>query len=753
MEKKHYCNRIFVDISMNGIAAINRDFYILKFEEDKDIDWLKHTKSSALDILKYQIQALSIAHLGGKQFYALFHRKDYENVHQLEAKVGELLRGIAKESAESITIKHIQITPSFMSGKHMMDNKRHLGQLLFNALPVLRAESAEFMSNAAGKLYQIVGDKAKTFTPQGDAKPCVKGYQTVNIQLDWLVYNNFLCLSLNVQAFTNWRVKHWLRKDVRHKPDKEFPFFVVDPDTRTMRRTDFREKDVYASSNTVFVPYQIADQRKPVPLFDASSWDKFRVTKAGILYKFNKQVAETLGQYLKIEFDKAESGKQLEEQFNGSLSDKVAVRLKSFFNRYGELNIVDIVNDETSADLAEKISTQLKALDLLRGCNVRTSPTLVSGKPNIRLLHNANYYEDKRLKDPKNDLNPDDFVQDLTIESLVKTPKKGVTEVAKDATLKPALENILKELYIKQDIFEQKITICEWKQEGEWLFVTKAEDVKDADFVAVRIKSTGSLYFMRCAFDALPKDEVFQEAVTEWTRSKKRLECIMVAPDGGINFIEHTKLLVYPDVFGVGDKLMDFKEKKFFTNTELTEIFDDFLNTYPKFQFAAEYKAIGAKWAGWKAEIEKKELIDLLKNVGDADKKQKKIAPTFATFFEKKTGISLVFGGRDKKSAGLTFPLNINYTPQSKEMSYYVGQTYDKDRPVKQTVVNASHVRKLTLEHGDILYDKELLSWLNVDFVKHKDLTVLPYPVKYLREWVKSQSAEKSVEKLVNEAV
>lgn len=43
------------------------------------------------------------------------------------------------------------------------------------------------------------------------------------------------------------------------------------------------------------------------------------------------------------------------------------------------------------------------------------------------------------------------------------------------------------------------------------------------------------------------------------------------------------------------------------------------------------------------------------------------------------------------------------------------------------------------IEPGDdsnLIFDK-LLPLMNVDFVKNGDLTVVPFPIKYLREWIK----------------
>jgi hypothetical protein len=42
----------------------------------------------------------------------------------------------------------------------------------------------------------------------------------------------------------------------------------------------------------------------------------------------------------------------------------------------------------------------------------------------------------------------------------------------------------------------------------------------------------------------------------------------------------------------------------------------------------------------------------------------------------------------------------------------------------------------VTIEDAPILFD-ELIETMNVDFVKHEGLTVLPFPFKYIKEYLK----------------
>lgn len=61
---------------------------------------------------------------------------------------------------------------------------------------------------------------------------------------------------------------------------------------------------------------------------------------------------------------------------------------------------------------------------------------------------------------------------------------------------------------------------------------------------------------------------------------------------------------------------------------------------------------------------------------------------------------------------------------------YYVGSNN-----LNQSVANASVVRLAEGLDGSEVFLRDLLPMMSATFVKHKQLTVIPFPVKYLREW------------------
>ncbi len=77
--------------------------------------------------------------------------------------------------------------------------------------------------------------------------------------------------------------------------------------------------------------------------------------------------------------------------------------------------------------------------------------------------------------------------------------------------------------------------------------------------------------------------------------------------------------------------------------------------------------------------------------------------------------------------------IDINCIPLSeKRLLYSVG---DVGSGVSDTLEKAVNVRLVEAWEGSVLFFEDLMELLDVYFVRHKQLTVLPYPFKYLREW------------------
>ncbi len=112
-----------------------------------------------------------------------------------------------------------------------------------------------------------------------------------------------------------------------------------------------------------------------------------------------------------------------------------------------------------------------------------------------------------------------------------------------------------------------------------------------------------------------------------------------------------------------------------------------------------------------------------------------KIAAHLRSSLYNKYGIRLSFP-KKKISLDTLFDasLNIKYFRETDfEAYYFVG---DRRENVQFSFKDACHLRKVVAVNGSKLILKELLPTMNVDFVRTGQSTVVPFPFKYLREYM-----------------
>jgi hypothetical protein len=84
--------------------------------------------------------------------------------------------------------------------------------------------------------------------------------------------------------------------------------------------------------------------------------------------------------------------------------------------------------------------------------------------------------------------------------------------------------------------------------------------------------------------------------------------------------------------------------------------------------------------------------------------------------------------------------LNINYFMESdSEAHYFVGQRREN---IQSSLKDSSHLRKIVAEKGSNLVFKDILKTMDVDFVRTGQSTVLPFPFKYIREYMEMEKAQ-----------
>ena len=106
-------------------------------------------------------------------------------------------------------------------------------------------------------------------------------------------------------------------------------------------------------------------------------------------------------------------------------------------------------------------------------------------------------------------------------------------------------------------------------------------------------------------------------------------------------------------------------------------------------------------------------------------------------FIFDRTGVLIGDNKKDKDNRERLFGglLGIRHFIQGNAQYYYSGYI---DKTLNRSLPHACRIRKVC-STGQVLHFERYLPLLEVDFVRASGWTVLPFPFKYLREWMAQQ--------------
>lgn len=698
---------------------IQEDFFIFRFADEQ---WLAKKDDSLLDTLKHRLSGvLSVAYLRGKQFYCLFDAK------KMSDPAGYLANEILPLLSELDPSG--QITAKFVlpdaRGKAATIDERHLLQLLLNALPnlALRAGEREPFNNLTGRLFFVVNSK------KWSNSDYVGQYETLDLSLKHDDYPS-LVIETDVKTFTNFILKKIT--SANGKQNDELRLFAIDPPSRTMRRIRWGQKDEFGKQ-CLFIHAQKTDKRAVIPLLQLDKFDAFEKSKCGVLFKLLNQVEKYLQFYFlePLRLLPPDFQQLIKCSFKSEHEVKSKQRIREFFADQ-TVAIVDSVGDEGSIKCAEKIAATLRKD--FKDISFEQVSSLLPDIPNFHIIHDVEFYKNGQ-PDPHQQVPDGYLVQHLTLEKLEKS------DIGKQG-----LENLLKELCLKNDLLERRITLYDWSLAGEWGFFFYDKDSERSNLLT--ISEGGHLNFQSSPKDAPDISPTLKDLQTQWLnvdeKERKQAEGLVISPAGDLNLIWKTDLRIYPAFRYIGEELRGVQQEKNFIVTEVLQILEAFLVKEPR----------------WRSDNKVQRFIDLLNSTGERINKKSlremfvgnvpgtskprtanNFKKSFADFFRNQTGEPLANFLRDKENHSL-FPLNINYynTPNG-QVNYYVGEILGTGKSLRASLSTSSNVRKVRALRGNLIFD-QMLDLFNVTFVKHGDLTVLPFPFKYLREYrLKNQPA------------
>lgn len=421
--------------------------------------------------------------------------------------------------------------------------------------------------------------------------------------------------------------------------------------------------------------------------------------------------------------------------------DQLDKHIEEFFAT-NQLNLIDnrIARDERIEDIKVALAQLLPTVKI----NIRPTVEDKFGY-NLVVINNKRYFQTHEdAKDNYAREYQQAIVQHLTIDTF----RKGA--------LRSTLINSLKELIIKKDLKERSLSLYHSPtlMEGWELYqVAKGANGAQAVYLFKMINSD--------EFEVRRLD--LQESAKFINPDNADLQYLIKTPANTFYTLNRKNIFTLPnaELFGDINEMISHQNCSAVTKEELKQALNDLSKRYPNYR---------AKYQNLISIINKRELdsfsINDLKDEFDFMKKNKILSPIAINLLldELYEQYGLVLKVKPKIKAhvqkylsGLT---NINYflDKDDPNIVYYNVGTISKN--MNMSIAKASHIWQLqpniklnergfaTIETENIL---KFLQMMMVNFVRFHQLTVIPFPFKYLREFIQLEEKKRSAKKDVTD--
>lgn len=683
---------------------IDADFDIFRVEKaNKD-----YYKYNILDSAVYEFKAAAVQWTFGATALVLFRKG--------EVTEQQFKDSIMKEYKD-VKIQKIDLFDSEQCSKCFYYEKRLLAQLLMNSMRTPKHEDFTY-NNLTGKLFY--------HDPSWSHKDKLTGK---------VKFIRFLDIVIDPGMYLN--LEH---KTFRRYEKEGNGLYVIDAKTGEFRKKLKTDADVIT-----YKEGSLPHNHFRVDNFDITDIAHFRKSKMGVMEQFLRDVKDTLSRYMTIELAEREDA----QEFDISNLEKKGISELE----YGEMLqkkgvvIVDENNSEDSRNIVTKLQEELEKYYHIEA----TVGALSKEAYNIRIIHDGDYYDENELHDPHSDDLKGYIIQHITEEVEHFTGAKGSS---------PDIKKIVQELIIKGDVREHMISIFDWNRLDsgkEWTFVIRkkiktqfgesAEHVNHDNkkaynynhYYRVKIDSNGLMEFDTfCDSDHEETEEwskicyAFDFAEDKHRGAQNQVEGILYSDIDNIHVILLTREKTLPNISALMDTLAETGVKERVSKTLLLDALVEFeKDNIDSSEIIAEWK---------NALFEETEMITK-KNIKKILNMRTGIASKFNRFLHEKYDI-WIDGELRKGEFEATYQignlLNIKYEYNDDDFLdghtfvYYVGA---KGKNKRKKYPNACCMRKV-ISFGEKLEYEEMLPLMTVEFVRNSQYTVLPFPFKYLREYV-----------------
>ena len=730
-----------------NIEAIERDFVFIRIKrETKENKWVG---ASQLDSLfGKEFMAVATLFIDNKYAYAMFKKitnKKPVDIYTLISKARDSkLFDDDTAITKVIPVDNKERTDGYIRGAWLV-------QILFNYLASSKSRYEKYQfCNLTGLLLVVF------------QSPHKKGHLDIaKIKIDAKDEDWFLNVSIvryrslsdiNIELA---RIKDPRRKDQLEKALKK-PYYRFEGTTSTYTFRRHLPSDGEFDINSTYVECGKTNEKASLPFLEFANVEAFNKSRAGIFHNIFNLAQKDLSEYISIDLLGRDAVDYCELK-NSLIKDPKQMNLILADQK---IHIVDKVSSEESRaiiDYSKEII--MKEYDLPSKI-ITVGNEDKSNKLNIRIIHEESYYIKNNIVDEykRSDLSINR--QNITIESL-KFQTKAIKNI---------IETSVKELLIKKDITDLKFSLFEWDKlglSGTWTFAAWDEDEENVIFM--EILHDGQFSFSRRSqdcdlfnisqFDAYleymsyKKSDTKESAtydeddVNQKRKKKPNLEGLVISNEGDINQIFLTQEITLPDLERIhtllSEREVSFPEE-ISTGYALWEIVQQFLKTHSVSSqqgfniLLDELKGFGSN------AVDKNEFYKLIgKHLSKSGKAVKGKDPEkLRDYFWEMHGVRFIFP-KDNRSKEEIFDATVDikyFGETDNEAYYFVGCS---KASIQSSLKDSCHLRKIVAVNKDSkLVFQQLLPTMDVDFVRTGQSTVIPFPFKYIREYMAMNKQE-----------
>jgi len=704
-----YTNNFDVKINRENIAKQYAIFQIVTEES--------FFKTNVLDIAADKFKAQSVAYYRENRWFAIFNKSSV-SFNDFRTEIQEI--------DDTSIVNEVDLFDTDKdSRKNIQDVE--LAQLLVNSLKNRKSNKFSY-NNITGKLYYPISD---------DVSPKSKTFDMLDIR--FFDHNGIIALEADSIAFSEYNsLLKYGHKNVKKN-------YVFDDKTGEFRKRLDKDTD---KDLVFFDRGALSRNGSRTTFLDFSNEDDFRKSKTGIIATFLQDVKEKLGDYIQI----SQVPLYDYNSYDKNCDEYECKDYTTFLQKKG-ICVVDTVKTTESKNIRKSICGFLESKYGIKEISKKREQE----KYVIEIIHekDSDFYATKKDEmipnlfeefdkpsDPHNSFTENDIIQHITIENFELEHIKDI------------MNKVIQELIIKGDVLHDKqISLVDWNKAKEWNFVCCGTGVKNNSkncyeftYYKMSVSRTGKIFIEKLEPKDSPFgdwnviDRIFRKYNKENKNKKSSVECIVYENINEINVIYETKQFTLPNVEEIADELKMSNPNNRILKSDVKSYIEEFfkeknLSDEQKVPFEKILKNMESCFGN---DISYSDIF----RSKDNNLYLKKIVQEFNEWVRISKGSLLheqLRRGENKDKNFNSF-LGIKTVKQNGTFKYFVGK---KMESLQQSVNCSCKIRDVIPWNedginpdGKILFD-EFAHMLTVDFVRNGQYTVLPFPVKYLNEYIR----------------